>query len=205
VLGVFVILALAVACSGSSPPGPPPTPASEGQEPGSPPAAAVDPAATQTPDPLEELRQIEPIPPPAPLTTVDALLGGAPDRHAAAAIRESLAAEGFDLSGVDFFVLPQPSGAGNMLIAEIDYMTGDEGFAEDQAWLERLIEGDTIESFEIERVVLSWRLLDESNEPVVLFIFTIPVDALRAVRAEEITSEEALQQARLEMREVQAE
>lgn len=188
-----------VACGGSS------NPSVAKEESGPPPAAAVA-EPTATPDPLFDLTQITPIPPPEPQTATDRLLGGAPDRRAARAITDALNGEGFDLTGVELYVFPLPSGNGNMLVLNWEVFGGAELVAEPvEVWLNSLLEAEAFRDAHISRLVINWLISDERGEPAAVFILTLPSDAMAAASSGAITREEMLQKSRLEIRVVQAE
>ena len=216
-LASFATATVIAACGGSSDPGAGPSslsaPSREDDAASAPPAAAVEPTAT--PDPLYDPSLITPIPPQEPPAGVDAILGGAPDRRAAQAITDSLTAEGFDLSGIEFYVFPLPGADENMLIINVDApldLAGDNPSSPSpldpssldlELLLRSLVGGEVYGASNVGRVVFNVTLA--SQDGALVMTITLPGDTFAATLTDAITDEEAQAQTVSEFRWVDAE
>jgi hypothetical protein len=211
--GLLACSALLTACGGSSAPAATPpaqqaAPADDGgaAEP-SPPAATLEPTATPTPEPPFDPSLITPVPPPEWPSDDDGLLDP-PDRLAAQRIASALAAEGFDLPGIDLYVFPLPDGEENMLVFDMDTSAMDVGLDGEstspdlESMALPLIESEAYKAANIARLVINFRFRDEQGEVAYILIATQPADIFAQVQKGLITEEEAQQSTRIEIRQV---
>ena len=104
------------ACGGSNKP---PSGASDGST-GAPPAAPVE----ATSEPVLSLLQVTPVAQPKPVTPADTLLGGTPNRRAAAFVSEQIKAAGLSQKGLEVFVLPISGTHDELLVVDMDADAG---------------------------------------------------------------------------------
>jgi hypothetical protein len=212
-VGLLACSALLTACGGSSAPAGTPTvqqeaPADDGDAAeASPPAATLEPTATPATAPPFDPSLITPVPPPEWPSDDDGLLDP-PDRLAAKRIADALAAEGFDLPGIDLYVFPLPGGEENMLVFDIDTsamtvsLDGESTTPGLESMALPLIESEAYRAANIARLVINVRLRDEQGEVAYILIATQPADVFAQVQKGLLTEEEAQQSTRIEIRQV---
>jgi hypothetical protein len=168
-------------------------------------ASGTAPAATPdaTAKPLIPVLEITPVAPAQRSSSpANALLGGTPNRRAAALVRDQLKAAGLDLPGLEVYVLPVAGTHDELLVVEIEAAAGGgpAGTAnQDPTPLFKALA--TLETSEIANVKsVVFNLHGEDAGKPAVFTVVMPMAVIADAARGATTSDELLRQLRFEVR-----
>ena len=117
-------------------------------------------------------------------------LGGTPYHGAAARLRDTLAANGFDVAVLDVHVLPVAGTGEALLVLQVDESLADGALPDDAGpELEAVLNAEAAIAVNVTRLVVNVRASDAEGPLVITF--TASVDTLRAMIAGELSAEQS--------------